>query len=159
MRVKNIVSDDFVNYKKPSMFVSTCFCNWKCCLENGMEISVCQNSPLANMPVVDISNEEMISVYDKSIFHSSVVFGGLEPFEQFAELYSFICDFRKKHNDDIVIYTGFNKEEISACIDRLKEFNNIIIKFGRYIPNSEKRFDNILGVTLASLNQYAEKIS
>ena len=101
----------------------------------------------------------MISVYDKSIFQSSVVFGGVEPFEQFAELYSFICDFRKEHNDDIVIYTGFNKEEISACIDRLKEFRNIIIKFGRYIPNSEKRFDNILGVTLASLNQYAEKIS
>ena len=41
----------------------------------------------------------------------------------------------------------------------LSYFDNIIIKFGRYIPNKQSHYDNILGVNLASDNQYAVKIS
>ena len=36
-------------------------------------------------------------------------------------------------------------------------YNNIIIKFGRYIPNQGTHFDKVLGVKLASDNQYALK--
>ena len=38
-------------------------------------------------------------------------------------------------------------------------FNNIIVKFGRFIPNQESHYDEILEVNLASPNQYARKIS
>ena len=41
---------------------------------------------------------------------------------------------------------------------RLKELKNVIIKFGRYIPGQEKVFDEILGIYLASSNQYAKHI-
>ena len=44
--------------------------------------------------------------------------------------------------------------------DKIKEliqYKNIIIKFGRYIPNKDKRFDEVLGVWLASDNQFAAK--
>ena len=41
----------------------------------------------------------------------------------------------------------------------LKKYKNIIIKFGRYIPNRPKKYDNILGIDLVSDNQYAEVIS
>jgi len=34
---------------------------------------------------------------------------------------------------------------------------NIIVKFGRYRPNQEKHYDKILGVFLASDNQYAKE--
>lgn len=61
--------------------------------------------------------------------------------------------------DDIVIYTGYYKEEIEEYIDELKMFPNLIVKFGRYIPNHEKHFDEVLGIYLASDNQYAERIS
>ena len=37
-------------------------------------------------------------------------------------------------------------------------FTNIIIKFGRYIPNQKPHYDEVLGVNLASDNQYAERI-
>jgi hypothetical protein len=40
----------------------------------------------------------------------------------------------------------------------LKNFDNIIIKYGRYIPGQEKHFDETLGVYLASDNQYAERL-
>ena len=62
-------------------------------------------------------------------------------------------------NDDVVIYTGYYPDEIKDALDVLKGFKNIIIKFGRYIPNRQSRYDEILGVTLASDNQYAERIS
>lgn len=159
MRTKGVVLDDFVNYKKPSMFISTCFCNWKCCIGQNLDISVCQNSSLAKSPVREFTNKELIDIYKQSIFHKAVLFGGLEPFEQFAEVYSFVVEFRDFSEDDIVIYTGFNKDEIEPCIEKLRQFKNIIIKYGRYIPNDKSHIDNVLGIKLASQNQYAEKIS
>ena len=67
--------------------------------------------------------------------------------------------FREKTDDDIVVYTGYNKEEIPEHLMILKKYKNIIMKYGRYIPNKEKHFDEVLGVYLASDNQYGEKIS
>jgi hypothetical protein len=40
----------------------------------------------------------------------------------------------------------------------LKNFDNIIIKYGRFIPNQEQHYDETLGVNLASNNQYAERL-
>jgi hypothetical protein len=37
-------------------------------------------------------------------------------------------------------------------------FDNIVIKFGRYRPGQQKHFDEVLGVELASDNQYAKRI-
>ena len=76
------------------------------------------------------------------------------------ELILLISEFRKKSDDDVVIYTGYDKNEISeGLINELKLYSNIIIKFGRYIPNVDSVYDNVLKVTLASYNQYAERIS
>ena len=61
-------------------------------------------------------------------------------------------------HDDVVIYTGYYPDEVSTILDRLREFDNIIVKFGRYIPNMKPRFDDVLGVWLASNNQYVERI-
>lgn len=82
-----------------------------------------------------------------------------EPFLQFNELLSYISCLRNYTNDDLVIYTGYTKEELSSYIPILQQYPNIIIKFGRYIPEQESIYDDVLGVTLASSNQYAVKIS
>lgn len=39
------------------------------------------------------------------------------------------------------------------------KWKNIIVKFGRFIPNQHPHYDEVLGINLASDNQYAEKIS
>ena len=74
----------------------------------------------------------------------------------------FIRIFRKFSNDDIVIYTGYNKEEERSqdLIEFIKknQYKNIIIKYGRYIPNQTPHYDEIIGVKLASDNQYAERL-
>ena len=48
---------------------------------------------------------------------------------------------------------------IKEQLKKLFKFNRIIIKFGRYIPNDKPRHDEVLGITLASSNQFAQDIS
>jgi transcription initiation factor IIE alpha subunit len=84
---------------------------------------------------------------------------GLEPFESAHDVLVLIEEFRKYTDDDIVIYTGYYESEVSRYIEYLKKFKNIIIKFGRYRPYQSPHIDEVLGVKLASDNQYAVKIS
>ncbi len=157
MIIKQLLDEDFVNYKKPSMFIGFPSCSWKCDRECGMQ--VCQNSALASSPIKNIGFKTIVNRYINNPITSSVVCGGLEPFDTWDDLYVLITYLRLLTQDDIVIYTGYYKEEIEVYIDELKVFPNIIIKFGRYIPDQEKHYDEVLGVYLASDNQYAERIS
>ena len=157
--IKDIIDENFQDYKKTSMFISTCKYNWKCCTDRGCDITMCQNSKIAKQPNITLNNNEIVKRYLDNPITSAIVIGGLEPFDQYEELYYLIKDFREKTNDDIVIYTGYRIEEIFEEVNNLKVFDNVIIKFGRYVPNDEPKYDEILGVTLASQNQYAKKIS
>ena len=157
MFIKGFEEENFCNYKKPSMFLGTPSCNFKCEKECG--IKCCQNSELALAPAKFYSNESLVRRYLANPITSAVVIGGLEPFDTFEETFDFIELLRTKTNDDVVIYTGYNKEEIAGYIGALQQFPNIIVKYGRFIPNDTKRFDDLLGVELASHNQYAERIS
>lgn len=159
MLIKTIIDEDFNNYKKPSMFVGTCFCNWKCCVESGIPITTCQNQQLSKEPNIEYSNESLTKRYLNNPITQSIVFGGLEPVLQFNELISFIDYFRQFSNDDIIIYTGYYPHEIQDKVDQLKQYKNIIIKLGRFVPNQQPHCDSVLGVNLASDNQYAERIS
>ncbi len=60
--------------------------------------------------------------------------------------------------DDVVIYTGYYPDEIKDELHLLSLYENIIVKFGRFIPGRPQRYDEVLGITLASDNQYAERI-
>jgi organic radical activating enzyme len=160
LRIKALVDEDFVNYKKPSMFIGTTTCNWKCCAEQGLDHSICQNSQLATSQTIEMPVDEIFHRYISNPITESVVIGGLEPFMQFQELLELISVFRSnKCNDDIVIYTGYYPEELSDEIQTLKKYKNIVIKFGRYIPDHDKHFDEVLGVYLASKNQFARRVS
>lgn len=158
MQIKFLIDEDFINYKKPSMFIGAGIsCSFKCDKDCGQE--VCQNSSLSREPTIKLSIEKIVKRYIDNPITSAVVIGGLEPFDNYQEVKALISELRHKTNDDIVIYTGYNKEEIKDKISDLSIFPNIIIKFGRFVPNSQARTDEVLGVKLASSNQYAECIS
>ena len=157
MLIKGIIDCDLVNYKEPCLTIEMPKCNFKCDKECGL--TVCQNSNLALAPTFNFSNEKIIKYFDDNPITKAICFQGLEPFDSFDELLHFITSFRKKHNNFIIIYTGYNKIEIENKIEKIKTFKNIIIKFGRFIPNQKNKYDNILKVTLSSDNQYAEVIS
>ena len=160
MLIKNLQDEDFVNYKKASMFIATSICNWKCCIEQNLDTGICQNAPLARSKTLDVANERIFQRYINNPITKAIVIGGLEPMLQFDEVFNLIKYFRTNNClDDFIIYTGYYKNEIEDKIEKLKEFPNIVIKFGRYIPNHEKHYDEVLGIYLVSNNQYAERIS
>ena len=158
MKIKGIIFEDFVNYKKPSMVIEFPVCKgFKCDKECGQK--VCQNSDLVNSPNEDISIIRIVKTYMENSITNAIVFQGLEPFDSKHDLYQLIKVFREYTKDDIVIYTGYTEEELDYEIQVLKKlFKNIIIKFGRFIPNQPSYYDETLGVFLASSNQYAKKI-
>lgn len=157
MIVKEVRDEDFTNYKKPSMFIGFSRCSWKCEKECGMR--VCQNSTLAESPNIEIDANELVDRYLNNPITKSVVCGGLEPFDTWNDLKKLVTKLREKTNDDIVIYTGYKEKEIYNTINQLKQFPNIIVKFGRFVPNQQAHYDEMLGVKLASDNQYARRIS
>ena len=103
MKIKAIIDEDITNYKKMSMFIGTCKCDFKCCTEIGEDICMCQNSEIAQQKTHQLANSKIIKRYLNNSLTSAIVFGGLEPFLQFDELYDFIKEFREVCNDDIVI--------------------------------------------------------
>ena len=157
MIVKDIIEEDITNYKKLSMFIAFPTCSFKCDKECGSQ--VCQNSKLANSPNIEISYDNIVKKYLSNNITEAIIFGGLEPFDSLKDLYLLVNTFRLYTKDDIVIYTGYYSDEITEQINQLKQYPNIIIKFGRFIPNQEHHMDETLGVKLASPNQYAVKIS
>jgi pyruvate-formate lyase-activating enzyme len=159
IRLKNITDENFQDYKKPSMMLATCQCDWKCLREQNLDLSLCQNSELSKQKNINISTDNIIDRYINNSITKAIVIGGLEPFLQFNEVLGVIKQFRQKCEDDIVIYTGYYPDEIEEEVIKLKQYKNIIIKFGRYIHEDSKIFDNVLGVWLVSSNQFATKIS
>lgn len=154
MILKEIKDEDFVNYRKPSMFLGFPRCSFKCDIENGKQ--VCQNSALATSPDINVPLDEIIERYINNPITEAIVIGGLEPFDTFTQLYKFIKTFRNVTDDDIVVYTGYYKDEIEDMVDKIASFH-VIIKFGRFIEGQTKHYDTVLGVELASENQYAEE--
>ena len=160
MIIKGLRDEDFLQYKLPSMLVAFPSCTFKCEKECNCK-GMCQNGALANSPNIEISEKAIVDRYLKNPISKALECGGLEPFDSETSLLELMFRFREKSSDPIVIYTGYYKDEISEYIYKsiCKYIPNVIIKFGRYIPNQNPHYDEVLGIFLASNNQYAEKIS
>ena len=156
MTVKNIVDLDIVNYKEPSSFITCPSCTFKCDKDNGNQY--CQNWKLTKYPNINIPADKLIDNYYNPEVVSAVVLGGLEPLDDMDGISEFLQAFRKRYEDTVVIYTGYEENEIYDKIERIAGYGNIIVKFGRYRPNQKPHYDELLGVDLASDNQYAKRI-
>lgn len=160
MIIKQLLDEDFVNYKEPSMFIGMKSCDFKCCKDGGFPISTCQNCELMKAPDIDVLPSKIVKRYIKNPITKAIVFGGMEPMLQAQDLYSFMRLFRKYSDDPIIVYTGYNRDEIEyaiSCFEAIAE-KNVIVKFGRYVPGQKPHYDPVLGVNLASDNQYGEVI-
>ena len=158
MKILGIINEDFVNFKKPCMVIEFPYCDFKCDKENGNQI--CQNYMLSKELTINIPVDVITRLYCNNDITKAIVFQGLEPFDsKTTDLLDLISSLRLHTEDPIIIYTGYNKDEIN--LEYFKSFScfkNIIIKWGRFIPNQKSHYDKVLGVNLASDNQYAEVI-
>lgn len=133
------------------------YCSLKCDKECGE--AVCYNSPLLREPIVEVNPVVLAARYMINPLTEAIVCIGMEPFDSWEDLKALVAAMRDRTNDDIVIYTGYYDYEIPEQIAWLKKYQNIVIKFGRYVPHQKSKYSEILGVTLASPNQYAIRIS
>lgn len=161
MKLKGIIDYDCTNYKKPVLTLEFPTCSFKCDIENNCQ--VCQNNNLINEPDIEISNEQIWQLYKNNPLTKGFCCQGLEPFDSMNDLLFFIDYIRNAQfcNDDIIIYTGYRVDEVVGQYARecLTVYKNIIIKWGRFYLNNSPHYDELLGVQLASDNQYGEKIS
>lgn len=157
------------------MYVALPHCSMKCNIDSGK--TICQNTSLKDSSCINFDGDTLIKRYLNNPLTHAIVFGGLEPFDSHFDLIAFISALRNKYNcnDDVVIYTGYTEDELegkslysypnctlqSVLVDvykELKNYNNIIIKFGRYKEGDEPHYDEVLGINLASDNQHAKVI-
>lgn len=164
MIVKAIQTERYQDYKVPAMFVACSRCTFKCDKECGK--LVCQNSKLAQAADISIDAISIVDMYTANPITQAVIFGGLEPLDQIADIIDVVTLLREKGiSDDVVIYTGYTEEEVrEKTIDGTpfleyaqKHFAPFVIKYGRYVPHQQPHYDEVLGVTLASDNQYARR--
>lgn len=156
MKLKGIIDYDIINYKEPVLTLEFPYCDFKCDKLNGCE--VCQNSSLVFEPDIDILMSDIWLLYEQNPLTKGFCFQGLEPFDSY-QIFDLIDTIRYYCDDPIIIYTGYNREQMTKQIEILKQYRNIIVKWGRFILGDEPHYDEVLGVNLASNNQYAEKIS
>lgn len=161
LSVKNIQDETFQDYKKTSMLIGVSYCDWKCLKELNLSLDICQNCKLAKSPTQVWLLEDIVTRYLNNPLTEAIIFGGLEPMWDCMNICDFLELLRNKYkcDDDVVIYTGYYEHEVTEKLEYLKQYKNIIVKFGRYIPNKPSKYDDVLGITLASDNQYAVKIS
>jgi len=157
MIVRGLVDEDFINYKVPSMFVVFPYCSFKC--EKDCGIKCCQNSAVALSPQINVDVDNLVERYIQNPITHAIVFGGLEPLDSYGDVLELVAALRESTQDPIVLYTGYTEEEAATYVKGLQTFTNIIVKFGRFIPDRPHHIDELLGVELASDNQYAKKIS
>lgn len=160
MIIKGMIDEDFVNYRHPSMTIMMPRCTFKC----GKQ--ACQNSTLANSTDISIDPQNIITRYLQNQITKAIVFSGLDPLDTAEDVVRTIRLLRERDcTDDVVIYTGYTEEEVcEKTIDGIpfleyaqKHFAPLVIKYGRYVPNQQPHYDEVLGVTLASDNQYARR--
>lgn len=156
MLIKGIKDECLNDFKQIGMLVVFPNCSFKCDKECGRP--VCQNSHLSKEPVIEVPIANIIERYIQNSLVSALICGGLEPLDSIEELYKLINSFRKISDDPIVIYTGYTEEEAERILgwEHIKWLGNLYVKFGRYVPGQQSHFDEILGVNLASDNQYGK---
>lgn len=156
MKLKQIIDESFGDYKECSMLLVVPSCTFKC--------EGCQNKHLMQLPTQEFPDEEIWERFRKNPLTKAIVIGGLEPFDDILDLAKFIfVGIEEEMDVPLIIYTGYNRFDL----DDIKEREMVIlyhafdlykapitVKYGPYIKGRESVFNETLGVTLASDNQY-----
>lgn len=120
-------------------------CTWKC--KNCCNIHYKDYKDFYKRTIWEIIND-----YDRNKLVSTLILSGLEPFDNFDIMLSLIHWFRVFFEDDIVIYSGYELKEIEEYIKPLSSYN-VLVKYGRYMPNKNHIYNEDLELYLSSDNQ------
>lgn len=155
MKIVGLSDINFTDYKLPSLYIATPYCSFKC--EKDCERAICQNSPLAKQEQMSITVDKLVELYQANPVTKAFVFGGLEPLDS-PDLLDTVIELQTRtHPIRVVIYTGYTEDEVLTAHPQILKLPDLVMKYGRFVPDQPKHFDPILGVMLASPNQYAKE--
>ena len=157
----DVKTDNITDYKKTSLLLVFPYCSNKC--------KNCQNILLQNCTTtLSVKPSDVLDLYQNLKTHNAIVMAGLEPFDSFDDVLSILSELNHLNkNTDIVIYTGYTKEEYKKQFesDLIKEYKsavernpgidfNLLVKVGRYDEEYKHSwYSEALGVNLATTNQ------
>ena len=146
-------------YKEVSLLIPIgVSCTWKCegCINKKHDSEYARLTP----PLKDI-----MTLYKENVMAKAVVLAGLEPLDNLCDLKAFIRSFREQFDDPIVIYTGYDLDDIWASCELTEVFKevllkdrNMVIKFGRYMKDRPRKWNDALELYLESDNQWVLRI-
>jgi len=155
MKLKNIIREDYLNYKKCSLYLAFSQCKLYC--------EDCFNFGLRDQENIIISAKTIIDWHSSNLFEEAIICSGLNPFDSFEDLEELVREcYKENYSCDLIIFTGYEKKDIEDKIYTLTKIKHsdqkIIIKYGRYDKYQvESIYDDNLGIYLP-LNQYSEVI-
>lgn len=169
MNIIFLIETDVVNFWRTSMCIGMPYCDGKCWKDlnargGNYDWSLCHNGGLLKERKIEIPVNELAKKYVNNPLSHAVVFAGMEPLISMNEVVAFIAYLRGacRCDDPVIIYTGYNEDEEPYIkfhnLLETAEVNNVIVKFGRYVPDQKSHLDPVLKVMLASDNQYAKQI-
>jgi len=152
MKLKQILHETYGDYKECSMLLIADNCINKC--------EGCHNQHLLQLESKIFPDEEIIKRFVENPLSKAIIFGGLEPMDQAEEVEKFIFTaINMGIACPIIIYTSYNPLSYvfrcSNVMEAIKQYlGKVIIKHGPYKKDLKPVFNEDLGVTLASSNQY-----
>lgn len=169
MELLDVKFGNIADYKKTSLYIAFPFCSGKCGNKCQNRVFWQQKDKRNNdIHLINYSEDEIVSYYNKLKTHESVVMGGLEPLDSLEDVIN-LCN-KLLENDkpvDIIIYTGYTKEEFLKIEPKFYDVfknlkpnatNCIIFKLGRYdLSQDVEYFNYTLGAKLATSNQFTRK--
>ena len=123
-----------------------------------------------------VSSADIYNYYLSHPKFKAFVISGIDISVNAFDLTQIVDEIRNKQHclDDIIIWSEYTEEELNgepdkeydkinfekvhAVYKQLQQYENIIVKFGRYVPGDKPHPDELLGVDLSSDNQYAKFI-
>lgn len=143
IRTKGIFHENI----KDAPFIGALICSIDC----NINCNNCHNQHLKNDFTYTYTSEYIIQEVLSNKFNEGIILGGLEWTLQQKEMIELIS-LAKKHNLEIMIYTGLDEESFYKTIQGV-DLSNVYIKFGKYdedlICNDNIQYD----IKLATSNQ------
>jgi len=126
------------------------YCDFKCDRENGTQL--CHNWALTDCKSLKIEPARIAHLYVTSALTSALCMQGLEPMDSFDDVIEVCSLVRAVTDDDIVIYTGYNRDEIEdkiytfgVCLneEKYKEVIGEILKYSE----TKAYLQNLINIT------------
>ncbi|MCH4890037.1 radical SAM protein [Acidaminobacter sp. JC074] len=129
-----------------------------CALDCNIGCKGCFNQSLKEAPIFYKKADEVLDEIMSNPFNEGVILAGLEWSLQPSELMAMIKSCASK-NIPVIVYTGHKIETFLRRVPKIKNYPEVLIKYGAYDESKLSLTHEAYGVRLASTNQNIQSVA